>query len=329
MTCRHSGLTSAVVKRFQWCGLWLVCLAGCRVAVVPDAAYLCESSAECASGSACVEGECTSGLDAGFDAGVDAGRDGGTDAGAPDAGLDAGADAGADAGVDAGSDAGSDAGQREDCTNTLDDDGDSFIDCLDPDCGSAVCRPALGECDRAERCTANACPPDLDVDAGTPCDDGNVCTGSDVCIGGKLCSGTASTERFIVCSGPGVAAALLQGTTVSCPPGCANWSARALGRAVPDALVQLTIWSPTQTDGGCMTPQYCADWLPTLPATNPGPAWCPTNTAMLGARFASAPGLIPLYTYVYDGGIHDFGTSAVPPSGASLESASPPLYVCP
>ncbi|MBK8170978.1 MAG: putative metal-binding motif-containing protein [Sandaracinaceae bacterium] len=77
--------------------------------------------------------------------------DGGVDAGPPDGGFDAGFDAGTDAGFDAGVDAGPDAmmcAPLENsvalCTDGLDDDCDTRVDCADTDCrpfgpGSECC----------------------------------------------------------------------------------------------------------------------------------------------------------------------------------------------
>jgi hypothetical protein len=76
--------------------------------------------------------------DAGSDVGEDTGEDVGEDA-TEDAGTDGGEDAGADVGEDAGADAGEDSGpDPEVCDDLIDNDGDSLVDCDDPECESDV-----------------------------------------------------------------------------------------------------------------------------------------------------------------------------------------------
>lgn len=52
-----------------------------------------------------------------------------------------------------------------------------------------ACRPSRGPCDPVEACTGSimACPEDVVVPAGTPCNDGDACSGPDACDGSGAC----------------------------------------------------------------------------------------------------------------------------------------------
>jgi hypothetical protein len=80
----------------------------------------------------------------------------------------------------------------ENCTNQVDDDGDSLIDCLDPDCANDP-----------------ACAPDpCSGGVGSPCDDGDPCTVDDSCDEAGVCIGIYSDtdadgvcDTFDICPG--------------------------------------------------------------------------------------------------------------------------------
>ncbi|MBO6937767.1 MAG: hypothetical protein JJ863_22560 [Deltaproteobacteria bacterium] len=90
----------------------------------------------------------------------------------------------------------------------------------------SICRPALNECDAAERCTGSTgtCPADSFQPAGTPCGRGPLgpCDVADSCEGGStLCVSTERMPSSTVCresTGPCDLAELCNGSTVDCPP---------------------------------------------------------------------------------------------------------------
>jgi hypothetical protein len=67
---------------------------------------------------------------------------------------------------------------------------------------SFVCRPKAGQCDVEETCTgtANTCPADGFVAAGTACDDGNACTVDDACNGSGSCIGQSCLDDGNPCT---------------------------------------------------------------------------------------------------------------------------------
>ncbi|MFQ5665418.1 MAG: hypothetical protein ACE5I7_03215 [Candidatus Binatia bacterium] len=81
----------------------------------------------------------------------------------------------------------------EDCDHANTADGD----CCSADCKFApettVCRPAVGPCDVAERCTGSSatCPADVRSPDGSVCDDGDACTTSEICSAGVCLAGSA------------------------------------------------------------------------------------------------------------------------------------------
>ncbi len=102
----------------QWTLIFL--MAGCTCVEDPtDHLFPCANDSTCADGYACSEGFCT--------------LPGTSDAGSADAGMPA-----TDAGVpDAGT---RDAGFEENCADGIDNDGDTLIDCEDPDCAQRACQ---------------------------------------------------------------------------------------------------------------------------------------------------------------------------------------------
>jgi hypothetical protein len=101
---------------------------------------------------------------------------------------------------------------QENCTDGIDNDGDTLIDCADPDCNGTSCddghfctvddKCSAGACTGTMRdCTdTNACTTDTCDDAGgrcvndpaphegASCDDDNACTNGDKCVAG-VCAG--------------------------------------------------------------------------------------------------------------------------------------------
>lgn len=102
----------------------------------------------------------------------------------------------------------------ENCSNGIDDDGDTLADCADPDCNGTPCDDGLyctvsdtcqagacgagpaRNCGDGNQCTADACDEDGDQCVNDPvplegvgCDDGLYCTTGDACAAGACVSG--------------------------------------------------------------------------------------------------------------------------------------------
>jgi len=105
---------------------------------------------------------------------------------------------------------------EEVCTDGADNDGDSLIDCADPDCAATPCDDgayctvndmcqagscvgAARDCGDGNACTADSCNEAGDTCAhdsaalnGSPCEDGAFCTSGDTCAGGTCIPGGAT-----------------------------------------------------------------------------------------------------------------------------------------
>jgi hypothetical protein len=68
----------------------------------------------------------------------------------------------------------------------------------------AVCRPAAGPCDIADKCTGTsvACPADAVISNGTACDDSNASTCNDVCTAGTCGGSKSCTPCSGICAKP-------------------------------------------------------------------------------------------------------------------------------
>lgn len=150
--------------------------------------------------------------------------DTGADADASDANDTGGADGG-DADTDAPTDADTDEPATEDCSNTVDDDGDLAIDCADPDCAG---HPACA--------TADGCG-DGDLDLGESCEDGNTDDGDG-------CSADCTLEAgFVNRCGDGIIVAVAgercddgDGNSDTAPDACrANCQPARCGDGVVDS----------------------------------------------------------------------------------------------
>lgn len=327
---------------------WLLALAtsvplvvGCQCVRVPDVTYPCLTPADCLASERCVAGFCATEQGDGGDAGgtADAGAaDAGSDAGALDAGTDAGApDAGSDAGVDGGS-------KREDCTNQVDDDLDGDADCADTDCRQEICRPRVHPCDAVERCTGNACPPDVLEVSGTDCDDGTACTAGDQCQADGGCDGVRGLPVYR-CTQPMEIEILGRGSCPAsadlCEPvGGSTVVQTLIAREIPDAgALQLVISSPPAADGGCsesladggivITASICGDWVAGL---QPRVGMCATNALPFHVSPVRFPQAVPVHQFRMPAGVrpaHQFSTD---PQGPPLSQPDPPaplFYACP
>ena len=127
----------------------------------------------------------------------------------------------------------------ENCTDGIDNDGDTFIDCADSDCAGVTCDDGLSctvsdvcsggtcvgttndsLCDDANVCTDDSCDPAtgcVNTNNSAPCDDGDACTTADTCAAGA-CVGGAPPD----CDDANVC------TDDSCDPatGCVNTNNR-------------------------------------------------------------------------------------------------------
>ena len=125
------------------------------------------------------------------------------------------------------------------CTDGIDNDGDTLVDCADPDCAATPCDDGqfctvadqcqAGACVGASRncgdgnaCTADSCDDGIDACVheaapldGSPCEDGLFCTDGDTCGGGACIAGGAMD-----CSAAGDACNLgvCNDTTNQCEP---------------------------------------------------------------------------------------------------------------
>lgn len=102
---------------------------------------------------------------------------------------------------------------NEICGNGSDDDGDTLIDCADPDCNATPCDDGQfctvndtcqagtcgglpNGCSDGEQCTSDSCDENADAcihtpQTGTSCEDGNFCTSGDLCQNGSCIAGAA------------------------------------------------------------------------------------------------------------------------------------------
>ncbi len=127
--------------------------------------------------------------------------------------IDGGSDAGFDAGSDAGLDGGlADGGTPEQCTNSVDDDGDGKVDCFDGDCLQKDCGfgkrcTSIGVCEvpKTELNCADGLDDDMNglTDCADPTCNNRSCADSNACTYGEKCVGFACTPSLtLTCNAP-------------------------------------------------------------------------------------------------------------------------------
>src|SRR3990172_6603117 len=119
-------------------------------------------------------------------------------------------------------------GSSENCSNGMDDDGDTLADCADPDCPTGTtCRAKVsgspGACDVADTCTGGTCPDNVQPNtfqcgtAGT-----QLCDANDFCNGvAKTCPDLVKPNGTLCRADIGVCDIqdLCDGTAKNCPDG--------------------------------------------------------------------------------------------------------------
>ena len=202
------------------------------------------------------------------------------------------------------------AGSIEICDDSMDNDGDSLVDCNDPDCAmDPVCAPAavcgdnmvdgMEQCDDGNTMACDGCSDmcmteaglvcgdnTLNTVCGEQCDDGNTmaCDGcSDMCVTetGLVCGdGTLNTTCGEQCD---------DGNTMSCD-GCSNMCVTETGLVCGDGVLNTTCgeqcddgntMSGDGCDSSCMTEGGCAG----AAASDPNIADCPAAAPTGGCAF--------------------------------------------